>query len=163
VYKRQALGRRLDQGDGRAIVVCGRDRDGRALGFLQFVPWGADGASLDVMRREPGTPAILNDFLIAEAAMRLPALGVRRMSLNFSFLRAMLEAGAVADAPLAPRLGCRVLRRLSGRFQIESLYRFNKKFRPRWVPRYLACEAMEDLPRVALAALRAEGLLARRT
>ena len=156
-----ALGRLFDQRDGGAIVVSGRDADGRALGFLQFVPWGVDGASLDVMRREPGTPAILNDFLIAEAALRLPELGVRRMSLNFSFLRAMLEAGAVADAPLAPRLGCRVLRRLSGRFQIESLYRFNKKFRPRWAPRYLACEAMEDLPRVALAALRAEGLLAR--
>ncbi len=157
-----ALGRLFDERDGAAVVVCGRDADGRALGFLHFVPWGRDGASLDVMRREPGTPAILNDFLIAEAAMRLPELGVRRMSLNFSFLRAMLEAGAVADAPLATRLGCRVLRRLSGRFQIESLYRFNKKFRPRWAPRYLACEAMEDLPRVALAALRAEGLLTRR-
>jgi lysyl-tRNA synthetase, class II len=156
-----ALGRLFDERDDRAILVCGRAADGRALGFLQFVPWGKDGSSLDVMRREPGTPAILNDFLIAEAALRLPELGVRRMSLNFSFLRAMLEAGAVADAPLTARVGCRVLRRLSGRFQIESLYRFNKKFRPRWAPRYLACEAMEDLPRVALAALRAEGLLAR--
>ncbi len=156
-----ALGRLFDPRDAAAIVVAGRGADGRALGFLQLVPWGTDGASLDVMRREPGAPAILNDFLIAEAAMRLRSLGVRRMSLNFSFLRAVLEAGAEADAPLAPRLGCRVLRRLSGPFQIESLYRFNKKFRPHWEPRYLACEAVEDLPRVALAALRAEGLLAR--
>jgi lysyl-tRNA synthetase, class II len=156
-----ALGRLFDPRDAAAIVVAGRAADGRALGFLHLVPWGPDGASLDVMRREPGAPAILNDFLIAEAAMRLCALGVRRMSLNFSFLRAVLEAGAVAKAPLAPRLGCRLLRRLSGPFQIESLYHFNKKFRPRWEPRYLACEAMEDLPRVALAALRAEGLLAR--
>src|SRR6266536_1054016 len=156
-----ALGRLFDPRDAAAIVVAGRAADGRALGFLHLVPWGPDGASLDVMRREPGAPAILNDFLIAEAAMRLRSLGVRRMSLNFSFLRAVLEAGAEADAPLAPRLGCRVLRRLSGPFQIESLYRFNKKFRPHWEPRYLACEAVEDLPRVALAALRAEGLLAR--
>jgi lysyl-tRNA synthetase, class II len=155
-----ALGRLFDPRDAAAIVVAGR-ADGRALGFLHLVPWGPDGASLDVMRRDPGAPAILNDFLIAEAAMRLPGLGVRRLSLNFSFLRAVLEAGAEADAPLAPRLGCRVLRRLSGPFQIESLYRFNKKFRPLWEPRYLACEAVEDLPRVALAALRAEGLLAR--
>ncbi len=156
-----ALGRLFDARDAAAIVVAGRAADGRALGFLHLVPWGPDGASLDVMRREPGAPAILNDFLIAEAAMRLPGLGVRRLSLNFSFLRAVLEAGAVADAPLAPRIACRLLRRLSGPFQIESLYRFNKKFRPRWEPRYLACEALEDLPRVALAALRAEGLLAR--
>jgi lysyl-tRNA synthetase, class II len=156
-----SLGRLFDPRDGAAIVVAGRAADGRPLGFLQLVPWGLDGASLDVMRREPDAPAILNDFLIAEAAMRLPGLGVRRMSLNFAFLRAVLEAGAAADAPLAPRLGCRLLRGLSGVFQIESLYRFNKKFQPRWEPRYLACEAMEDLPRVALAALRAEGLLAR--
>jgi lysyl-tRNA synthetase class 2 len=156
-----ALGRLFDPRDAAAIVVVGRAADGHALGFLYLVPWGADGASLDKMRREPEAPAILNDFLIAEAAMRLPGLGLHRMSLNFSFLRAVLEAGAEADAPLAPRLGCRVLRRLSGPFQIESLYRFNKKFQPRWQPRYLACEAMEDLPRVALAALRAEGLLAR--
>jgi lysyl-tRNA synthetase, class II len=156
-----SLGRLFDPRDGDAIVVAGRAADGRPLGFLQLVPWGRDGASLDVMRREPDAPAILNDFLVAEAALRLPGLGVRRMSLNFSFLRAILEAGADADAPLAPRLGCRVLRGLSGRFQIETLYRFTKKFQPRWEPRYLACEAMEDLPRVALAALRAEGLLAR--
>jgi lysyl-tRNA synthetase class 2 len=156
-----ALGRLFDPRDAAAIVVAGHAADGRPLGFLHLVPWGPDGASLDVMRREPGAPAILSDFLIAEAAMRLPGLGVHRVSLNFSFLRAVLEAGAVADAPLAPRLGCRLLRRLSGPFQIESLYRFNKKFEPRWEPRYLACEAMEDLPRVALAALRAEGLLAR--
>jgi lysylphosphatidylglycerol synthetase-like protein (DUF2156 family) len=39
------------------------------------------------------------------------------------------------------------------------LYRFNKKFAPAWQPRYLAVDATEDLPTVALACLRAEGLL----
>ena len=52
-----------------------------------------------------------------------------------------------------------LLQRLSGAFQIETLYRFNRKFDPDWQPRYLAVEAPEALPQVALATLHAEGLL----
>src|SRR6266704_2215637 len=155
-----ALGRLFDQRDPAVVVVAGRDGHGRLRGFLHFVPWGRDGASLNAMRREPDAPAIFNDFLIVEAAQRLPGLGIRRLSLNFSFLRAVLEAGERRDAPLALRLQWRLLRRLSGPFQIESLYRFNRKFRPVWQPRYLLVEVLEDLPRVAMAALRAEGLMA---
>jgi len=84
---------------------------------------------------------------------------MRRLSLNFSFLRAVLTAGAEPDVPLRLRAARWLLHRLSGPFQIESLYRFNRKFAPAWCPRYLAVEAPEELPRVALAVLRAEGLL----
>jgi lysyl-tRNA synthetase class 2 len=155
-----ALGRLFDPRDAGGFVVIGRDAGGRPLGFLHLVPWGCDGASLDAMRRERDAPAILNDFLVVEAARRLPALGVRRLSLNFSFLRAVLEAGADADVPLRLRAARWALRRLSRPFQIESLYRFNKKFAPAWRPRYLAVRAGEELPTVALACLKAEGLLA---
>jgi lysyl-tRNA synthetase, class II len=154
------LGRLFDPRDAGSLLVIGRDAGGRPLGFLHLVPWGGDGASLDAMRRERDAPAILNDFLIVEAARRLPALGVRRLSLNFSFLRAILAAGAGAQVPLRLRAARWVLRRLSRPFQIETLYRFNKKFAPAWQPRYLAVDATEDLPTVALACLRAEGLLA---
>jgi lysyl-tRNA synthetase class 2 len=154
------LGRLFDPRDACGLLVIGRDAGGRPLGFLHLVPWGGDGVSLDVMRRERDAPAILNDFLIVEAARRLPALGVRRLSLNFSFLRATLAAGAGAEVPLRLRAARWVLRRLSRPFQIETLYRFNKKFAPAWQPRYLAVHATEELPTVALACLRAEGLLA---
>jgi lysyl-tRNA synthetase class 2 len=70
-----ALGRLFDPRDAGAFLVVGRDAGGRLLGFLHLVPWGGDGASLDVMRRERDAPAILNDFLVVEAARRLPALG----------------------------------------------------------------------------------------
>jgi lysyl-tRNA synthetase, class II len=153
-----ALGRLFDPRDPDALVVAARDGDGRLCGFLHFVPWGADGASLDVMRRDRNAPSWLNDFLVLEAARSLPGLGVRRLSLNFSFLRSLLVAGA--SVPLRLRLARWLLRRLSGPFQIESLYRFNRKFSPDWQPRYLAVEAPEALPQVALAILRAEGLLA---
>ncbi len=154
-----ALGRLFDPRDRNTYVVAARDAAGRLCGFLHFVPWGANGASLDVMHRDRQAPAILNDYLVVEAARRLPALGVRRISLNFSFLRAVLVAGAEPHAPRALQLQRWALRRLSRWFQIETLYRFNKKFNPSWLPRYLALEAIEDLPRVALGALRLEGLL----
>jgi lysyl-tRNA synthetase, class II len=154
-----ALGRLFDPRDGGALVVVARNAGGRPLGFLHFVPWGRHGASLDVMRRDHGSPGYLNDFLIVEAARRLPGLGVRRLSLNFSFLRALLAAGAEPRVPLRLRAARWLLHRLSGPFQIETLYRFNKKFAPAWQPRYLAVETPEELPRIVIAALRAEGLL----
>jgi lysyl-tRNA synthetase class 2 len=46
-------------------------------------------------------------------------------------------------------------------WQIDSLYRFNAKFRPAWVPRYLSFPTTRDLPRIALAALEAEAFLVR--
>jgi lysyl-tRNA synthetase class 2 len=153
-----ALGRLLDPWDAGVFLVVGREATGRPLGLLQLVPWGGDGASLDAMRRDRDAPAILNDFLVVEAARRLSALGVRRLSLNFSFLRAVLVAGG--DAAPTLRLARWGLCRLSRRFPIRSLYQFNKKFAPAWQPRYLAVAAAEDLPTVAVACLRAEGLLA---
>jgi lysyl-tRNA synthetase, class II len=154
-----ALGRLCDRRDPDTLVVAAADADGKLRGFLYLVPWGCDGASLDVMRRDRQAPSWLNDFLIVEAALRLPELGVRRLSLNFSFLRTVLAAGAGPGATARLRLARWLLRRLSGPFQIETLYRFNRKFRPDWQPRYLAVETAEELPRVALAMLRAEGLL----
>jgi lysyl-tRNA synthetase class 2 len=154
-----ALGRLFDRRDPDTLIVAAADGQGRLRGFLHFVPWGADGASLDVMRRDRAAPSWLNDFLVVEAARGLPRLGIRQLSLNFSFLRAVLAAGAASDAPRRVRLARWGLRRLSGAFQIETLYRFNRKFNPDWQPRHLAVESPEDLPRVALAILRAEGLL----
>jgi lipid II isoglutaminyl synthase (glutamine-hydrolysing) len=155
-----ALGRLLDPRDPGGFLVVGRAAGGRLLGFLHLVPWGDDGASLDVMRRERDAPAILNDFLVVEAARRLPALGVRRLSLNFAFQRAVLEAGAGRHIPLRARTARWALCRLTRQFPVETLYRFNKKFAPAWQPRYLAIQAPEGLPTVAVACLKAEGLLA---
>jgi lysyl-tRNA synthetase, class II len=53
------------------------------------------------------------------------------------------------------------MRRIEGRFgiQMDSLCRFNAKFVPRWVPRFLIHRSPAHLPAIGLAALRAEGFL----
>jgi len=57
------------------------------------------------------------------------------------------------------RVAARVLRWADAWFQIESLYRFNAKFQPTWVPRYVVYPATRDLPRIAIAAFEAEAFL----
>jgi lysyl-tRNA synthetase class 2 len=51
------------------------------------------------------------------------------------------------------------LRRLKGRFQLDSLLHFNRKFFPQWQRRFVVYERRRDLPRVGVAALAAEAYL----
>jgi lysyl-tRNA synthetase class 2 len=46
-------------------------------------------------------------------------------------------------------------------FQLDSLYRFNAKFAPVWIPRYLCYRGTLSLPRVAYAAMEAEAFIRR--
>lgn len=152
-----ALGRIAGAGDPGCVVVTA-ERDGQLRGLLQFVPWGRDGLSLDVMRRErDSTDTGLNELMITELLAACPALGVRRVSLNFAVFRAALHRGEQLGAGPIARLWARALRLGSRWWQIESLYRFNDKFRPQWTPRFIVFPAGRDLPRIALAALEAEG------
>ena len=48
--------------------------------------------------------------------------------------------------------------RASGQAQIESLWRFNAKFRPRWAPRYIVLGSVSALPRRGLVIADAEGI-----
>lgn len=153
-----ALGRVMDEADPDAVVVAA-SREGRIRGFLQFVPWGRDGLSLDVMRRDRSAEPGLNDLLIVEALQAAPGLGVSRLSLNFAAFRGALDRGERLGAGPVLRLWRRLLMLASHWFQIESLYRFNAKFHPEWQPRFLVYPSARDLPRVALAALEAEAFL----
>jgi lysyl-tRNA synthetase class 2 len=48
---------------------------------------------------------------------------------------------------------------LSRWFQIESLYKFNAKFQPVWVPRFVVFRSTSELPRIGFAAMQAEGFV----
>lgn len=153
-----ALGRLLDQGDPECVFVAAR-QDGVVRAFLQFVPWGSDGMSLDVMRRDVTADAGVNELMITEALAAAPGLGVQRVSLNFAAFRSVLERGGRLGAGPVLKAWRRVLLFASRWLQIESLYRFNAKFQPQWQPRFLVYPSGADLPRVGLAALEAEAFL----
>jgi lysyl-tRNA synthetase, class II len=138
------------------LVVLARDAEGEIRGVLHFVPcYGRPAVSLSFMRRDPRTPNGLTEFLVVRAAELLRERGLEELSLNFATFARWMHS--------PERWHERVLGRLVSLcnpfFQIESLYRFNAKFFPRWEPRYLVYEGTFGLPRVGLAAMWAEGQL----
>lgn len=153
-----ALGRLLDKGDADCVFVAAR-QDGVVRAFLQFVPWGQDGMSLDVMRRDSEADAGVNELLIVAALRAAPSLGIKRVSLNFAAFRSALERSERLGAGPIVRAWGRVLVFASRWLQIESLYRFNAKFQPQWHTRFLVYPTAADLPRVGLAGLEAEAFL----
>ncbi len=142
----------IDAPDG--LVVTARDAEGQIRGFLHLVPsYGRAAMSLSHMRRDPDTPNGLMEFLTVRAIELLRERGVDELSLNFAaFARILHSPHSRRDRALA-----RLVTLANPFFQIESLYRFNAKFFPRWVPRYLLYEGALGLPRAGLAAMRIEG------
>jgi lysyl-tRNA synthetase class 2 len=97
--------------------------------------------------------------MVVAAIEEAPGLGIRRVSLNFAAFRAALARGERLGAGPILKAWRGTLLFMSRWLQIESLYRFNAKFRPSWEPRFLLFPSTRDLPRIGLAALRAESLL----
>jgi lysyl-tRNA synthetase class 2 len=153
-----ALGRIGAPGDDDCVLATATE-NGVVRAVLQLVPWGADGLSLDLMRRDKGAQPGLNDFLIVETIKAASDLGVKRISLNFAVFRAALERGERIGAGPVLRAWRSVLVFMSKWFQIESLYKFNAKFCPVWEPRFFVFPSSKDAPRIALAALEAEAFL----
>ncbi len=152
-----ALGRMGDPGS----VLVTAEQDGVVRGLLQFVPWGDDGLSLDVMRRDRTADNGINELMISELLLAAKDHGVRYVSLNFAAFRKLMEQGRRIGAGPVARASAKVLGWMSHWVQIESLYRFNAKFQPAWVPRYLVYPGVRELPRVGVAVFEAEGLAGR--
>ncbi|MFC7940175.1 phosphatidylglycerol lysyltransferase domain-containing protein [Streptomyces sp. NPDC057387] len=160
-----ALGRIGDPSDGDCLIATAHKQDpepgeyGDLKAILHFVPWGPDGASLDLMRRDRAADPGMNELLIVAALQAAPRLGVARVSLNFAMFRAALARGEKIGAGPVLRAWRGLLVFLSRWFQIESLYKFNAKFRPRWEPRFVVYRRSADLPRIGFAAMQAEGFV----
>ncbi|MCZ9349384.1 phosphatidylglycerol lysyltransferase domain-containing protein [Streptomyces mutabilis] len=160
-----ALGRVGDPSDGDCLIATAHKQDaepgeyGDLKAVLHFVPWGADGVSLDLMRRDRAADPGMNELLIVAALRAAPRLGIARVSLNFAMFRAALARGEKIGAGPVLRAWRGLLVFLSRWFQIESLYKFNAKFRPRWEPRFVVYRASADLPRIGFAAMQAEGFV----
>jgi lysyl-tRNA synthetase class 2 len=155
-----ALGRLGDPADGSCVLVEARNARGELAALLSFVPWGDDGLSLDLMRRDRDSDNGLMEFMAAGLVAEAGELGVKEISLNFAMFRSVFEGGARLGAGPVLRLWRWTLMFFSRWWQLESLYRANAKYQPRWVPRFLAFDDARDLPKVGLAAVIAEGFLA---
>ncbi|EPH41075.1 phosphatidylglycerol lysyltransferase domain-containing protein [Streptomyces aurantiacus] len=160
-----ALGRIGDPDDGDCLIATAHKADekpgayGDLKAVLHFVPWGKDGVSLDLMRRDRSADPGMNELLIVAALQAAPKLGIARVSLNFAMFRAALARGEKLGAGPVLRAWRGLLVFLSRWFQIESLYKFNAKFRPRWEPRFVVYRSSRDLPRIGFAAMQAEGFV----
>ena len=110
---------------------------------------------------DPLAGLFLATFMIEQVVAAGPSLGVGRVSLNFAVFRDALERGERIGAGPILRAWRRVLLFASRWWQIESLYRFNVKFRPYWEPRFISFPSSRDLPRIAVAGLEAEAFLVR--
>ncbi|MEU8590505.1 phosphatidylglycerol lysyltransferase domain-containing protein [Streptomyces sp. NPDC048664] len=164
-----ALGRFGDPADGECVVVTAHRAPDEATGqepsgddlkaLLHFVPWGPEGISLDLMRRDRSADPGLNELLIVAALQAAQQMGVRRVSLNFAVFRSALARGERLGAGPVLRVWRGLLVFSSRWFQIESLYKFNAKFQPDWEPRFLVYPRARDLPRIGLAIMRAEAFI----
>jgi lysyl-tRNA synthetase, class II len=144
------------QHDHDTLVVIARDGEGAIRGVLHFVPcYGRPAVSLSFMRRDPETPNGLTEFLVVKAIELLRERGLEELSLNFAAFAKWMHSPARRHERLLGKL----IALGNPFFQIESLYRFNAKFFPRWEPRFLVYEGAFGLPRAGIAALWAEGQL----
>ncbi|MEU8467370.1 bifunctional lysylphosphatidylglycerol synthetase/lysine--tRNA ligase LysX [Streptomyces sp. NPDC029006] len=154
-----ALDRLGDPADGDCLLVEALGDDGRLLALLSFVPWGRDGVSLDLMRRDRTAPNGVMEFMVAELCAAAPKLGVHRISLNFAVFRSVFEEGARIGAGPVLRLWRRLLLFFSRWWQLEALYRSNAKYRPEWYPRFICYADTASLARIGLASGIAEGFV----
>lgn len=157
-----ALGRLGDPADRDCLLVEAlfpTEQGGGQAGILSFVPWGQDGASLDVMRRHPDAGNGVTEFMIAGLMAQAADVGLRRVSLNFAMFRSAFAEGEELGASVGKRIKRKLMLGASRWWQLESLYRSNDKYRPTWSRRLLAYRDANDLALVGLAMGVAEGFV----
>jgi lysylphosphatidylglycerol synthetase-like protein (DUF2156 family) len=152
------LGRLCDVRDTGLLLTLVEGPDGLPVAMCQFVPSTAIGGySLDLMRRDPAEhPNGLLDFALCSTIAHLKEMGMKGLSLNFAALRSILD-GESGDG-VTQRVERWALRRLSGVLQIETLWRFNAKYEPAWLPRYIVFDSAEQFVPVVVQIMRAESL-----
>jgi lysylphosphatidylglycerol synthetase-like protein (DUF2156 family) len=152
------LGRIFDPRDEGLVLCVVSDPDGQPAALCQFVPAkGIGGYSLDIMRRDRAEhPNGLIDFALVSTIEHLRQKGCTGLSLNFAALRSVLD-GERGDG-VTQRVERWALKKMSSFMQIETLWRFNAKYEPQWLPRYVIYDTAEHLVPVVLAILRAESL-----
>ncbi|TMQ86956.1 DUF2156 domain-containing protein, partial [Actinomadura soli] len=135
-----------------AIIAIAYDADRRPIAFQRYVTAG-EGLSLDAMRRSPGGPNGVNERLIVEMVEYASGHGHGVVSLNFAAFRELLDA---ERRTVLEQAGYHALRLLDPWIAVESLYLFDKKFRPSYKPRNVVFRSWFDIAWLAAALLTLE-------
>jgi phosphatidylglycerol lysyltransferase len=137
---------------------------GRLEGFVTWVPiWARRGWALDLMRRRgdsrPGTMELLIVRSVEAARKRGDAL----LSLSLSALARVddpettpSDLGPAPAIPETDRAREFLTQHLARFYDFEGLFRWKRKFDPRFEHRYLVYPGPFALPRVAMALVRAQ-------
>jgi lysyl-tRNA synthetase class 2 len=142
----------LDHTHSEALIAIATQH-ARVVGFQRyFVCRGGTGLTLDVMPRRHDAPNGVNERLIVDTIEWGRRHGITEVSLNFAAFRTLFEA----ETTPTRRVVRRVVHLLDRFLNVESLYRFNAKFRPEWNPRHVLFRLPLDVPFVLAAALRLE-------
>ncbi len=153
------LSRIFDPADTGLLVVMATDATGRVLGFIQWVPaTDLPGWSLDVMRRDTAedVPNGLTDFMIVKTIEHIAAEGAQGLGLNFAVMR---DTMTTPPDGVAGQMKRRVLDIVAKHSQLESLGKFNEKFDPAWVSRYVMRGSGDELLKQSLAVAQVEGVI----
>ncbi|MGI5168243.1 bifunctional lysylphosphatidylglycerol flippase/synthetase MprF [Spirillospora sp. CA-253888] len=134
------------------LVAVAYDAGGTPIAFQRYAAAG-EGISLDAMRRAPGGPNGVNERLIVDMVDHARAHGVGVVSLNFAAFRELLDSD---DRGPLERAGYRALHLLDPWIAVESLYLFDKKFRPGYRPRSIVFRSWADIGLLAVALLTLE-------
>ncbi|GAA1898824.1 hypothetical protein GCM10009736_79050 [Actinomadura bangladeshensis] len=135
-----------------AVIAIAYDEDERPIAFQRYVTAGR-GISLDAMRRSPGGPNGVNERLIVEMIEYAAEHGHGVVSLNFAAFRELLDSD---ERGLLEKAGYQALHLLDPWIAVESLYLFNKKFRPSYKPRNVVFRSWFDIALLAAALLTLE-------
>ncbi len=141
--------------DDECIITIA-ELDGVKTGFLHFVPWDESSISLDRMQRERGSDPGVTELMIVATTEWAQQNNIKYISLNFAAFRSLFERADKISAGFVTRSLRNIIRFFSNWFPVESLYRFNAKFQPEWRTRYVLYPSAKDLPKVGMAAIRAE-------
>jgi lysyl-tRNA synthetase class 2 len=136
------------------VLVIARGADGAPVGFQRYLP-SASGRrlSLDSMRRAPGSPNGLNERMIADIMAYAAEQRVAEVSLNFAAFRELFET---PDRGVLEQGTYHVIHLLDRFVKVESLYLFNRKFKPRYVARKVMFPSWTSLLPIAVALLTLE-------
>lgn len=152
------LGRAFSNEDKGLLCAVAFDHSHTPVGFCIYVPaTNINGYSLDIMRRANGEHVNgLMDFIIIETILEIRERGYSHLALNFATKRAVLAGEH--GTKLKTRAESWFLKKFGKDMQIESLWYFNSKYYPEWIPRYALFNTPEYFLPSAFAMAKAESI-----